>query len=568
MKHQEIAKIFREIAKILDLKGENPFRIRAYEKAAQNIESLGEKLEVLVKEDKLTTIAGIGKDLAEKIKEVFKTGALKQYEELKKNIPHGLLEMMEIPGLGPKTVRLIYEKLKIDTIERLEEAAKEGKLKGLEGIREKTEENILRGIAFLKKGQSRTPLYLALNIASNFIDILKKMKEVEKIQCAGSLRRRKETIRDIDILIISKKSHLVMERFATLPFVKEVLAKGETKSSVVSKENIQVDLRVVERGSFGSALMYFTGSKEFNIKFRQLAMKRGFKINEYGVFKKDKKLAGKTEEEIFSLMQMPYIIPELREGRGEIEAALNNQLPEIVDLKDIKGDLHIHSKYSDGAGTIEEIVKKAQNLGYEYVGICDHSQGLKVASGLSIKEVYKKIEEIRKINKKSKVKVLCGTEVDITSEGHLDYPDSVLKEFDLVIAAIHSGFKQSKSQLTKRIISACKNRYVNIIAHPTGRLWGTRDAYEIDLEEIFKVARDYKIALEINCFPQRLDLNDLNCLKAKKMKVKLALGTDAHILEQLEAMHLGVSVAKRGWLEREDVLNCMSFKELIKWLKK
>jgi DNA polymerase (family 10) len=569
MKNREIAKIFRDIAKILELKGENPFRIRAYEKAAQNIENLGEQLEIIAKKDDLISIPGIGTDLANKIKEILTTGSLRQYEELKKEIPQGLLEMMEIPGLGPKTVKLIYEKLKIETIERLEEAAKKGILRNLEGIREKTEENILRGISLLKKGKGRTPLYLALSIADNFVKNLKKMKEVETIEPAGSLRRKREAIRDIDILIISRKPSYVMEKFVNLPFVKEILAKGETKSSVISRENIQVDLRVVEKESFGSALMYFTGSKAFNIKFRQLAIKKGFKINEYGLFRKDRKIAGKTEGEIFSLMKMEYIVPELREDRGEIEAALEGALPKVINREDIKGDLHIHSKYSDGTANIEEIAKRAQEMGYQYVGICDHSQGLKIAGGVSVKDVYKKIEEIKKINKKNKkVRILCGTEVDILSDGKLDYPDNVLKEFDLVIAAIHFGFKQSKSQLTKRIIAACKNKYVHIIAHPTGRLWGVRESYEIDLDEILKVASDYKVALEINCYPQRLDLNDINCLMAKKRKVRLALGTDAHLLEQLEAIELGVSIARRGWLEKKDVLNCMDIDRLMKWLKK
>jgi DNA polymerase (family 10) len=573
MKNQEVVRIFREIAKILELKGDNPFRIRAYERAAQNIESLGQDLEIAVEENSLTDIAGIGTDLAAKIKEIFATGTLKYYEELKKEIPQGLLQMVEIPGLGPKTVKKIYEKFKIDTIEKLQEAARNKKLQSLEGIREKTEENILRGIELLRKGGERTPLHFASTVANNFIEELSQLREIERIEVAGSLRRRKETIKDIDILVISQKLSFVMEKFVSLPLVKEVLAHGETKSSVISRENnMQVDLRVVEKRSFGSALMYFTGSKEFNIKLRQLAIKNGYKVNEYGVFsikgKTDKWIGGKTEEEIFSLLKMAYIPPELREDRGEIEAAQDDNLPELIVLRDINGDLHVHSKYSDGLASVSEIVQRASELKYKYVGICDHSQGLKVANGLSKKEVYRKVEEIRKINEKSKIKVLCGTEVDIASDGSLDYPDSILKEFDLVIAAIHAGFKQSRMQLTKRIIAACKNKYVNIIAHPTGRLWGVREAYEIDLDEILKVASDYQVALEINCYPQRLDLNDISAMKAKKMGVKLALGSDSHRLEQLAAMELGISVAARGWLEKSDVINCMSLDKLFRWLKK
>jgi len=574
MKNKLVADIFREIAKLLELKGENPFRIRAYEKASQNIESLTQDVEVFAKENKLTSLPGIGQDLANKIKEIIKTGTLTQYEKLKKEVPKGLLEMMEIPGLGPKTVKLIYEKLKIDSIGKLEEAAKSGKLRKLDGIREKTEENILKGISLLKKGRERTPLYLALKIAEGFLEPLRQMKEVEKIEVAGSVRRRKETIRDIDILIVSKNPSEVMDKFVNLSYVREVLAKGETKSSVRAGENeIQVDLRVVEKESFGSALMYFTGSKAFNIKLRQLASKDGYKINEYGVFAltkgKEKKVAGRTEEEIFKLFKMPFVAPELREDRGEVELALKNKLPKIIDRKDIKGDLHVHSKYSDGTSTIKDIALYAEKMGYQYVGICDHSQGLKVAGGVSVKDVYAKIEEVRKINRQlKKVKVLCGTEVDILNDGSLDYPDSVLKEFDLVIAAIHSGFKQPQHQLTKRIVSACKNKYVHVIAHPTGRLFGVRDSYEIDFDEILKVASDYQVALELNCFPQRLDLNDINCMRARAKKVKIALGTDAHILDQMLNMDLGVSVARRGWLEKEDVLNCWSLDKLLKWLKK
>jgi len=568
MKNQEVAKIFREIAKILELKEDNPFRIRAYEKAAYNIESLGEDLETLAKEDKLTKISGIGEDLASKIKEILDTGTLKYYEELKSQTPAGLLKMMEIPALGPKTIKKIYDKLKIDTIEKLEEAAKKHLLSNIEGIREKTEENILRGIELIKKGLERTPLYNALLIANRFLEELKKLKEVEKIEVAGSLRRKKETIRDIDILIVSKKPSVVMERFVSLDSVDKILAQGSTKSSIISKENIQVDLRVIEDKSFGSALMYFTGSKEFNIKIRQLAIKNNLKISEYGVFKNEKWIAGRNEEEIFSILGLSYIEPELREDRGEIELALLNKLPKIVKLEDIKGDLHVHSNYSDGFLSLQEIYNEALRLNYSYIGICDHSQGLKVAKGLSKDALYRKKEEIEKINKKGKLRLLFGTEVDIDSSGNLDYPDSILKEFDLVIAAIHTGFKQSKSQLTKRIINACKNKYVNIIAHPTGRLFKTREPYEIDLKEILKVCSDYNVALEINCYPDRLDINDLGALEAKKANVKLSLGTDTHNKEHLNAIELGLAIARRGWLEKNDLLNCMDIDTLIKWLKK
>ncbi|HEC69003.1 MAG TPA: DNA polymerase/3'-5' exonuclease PolX [Candidatus Omnitrophica bacterium] len=572
MENQDIAKVFREIAIILELKGDNPFRIRAYQKAAQNIESLPFSLKDPLREGRLEEIPGIGKDLAEKIKEIITTGKLRQHQTLKKSVPSGLIEMLSIPGLGPKTVKVIYEKLKISDIKSLEKAALAGRLKGLPGIKEKTEENILKGIALIKGGRERMPLYQALKVAESFVEPLKKLKEVEKIEPAGSLRRRKETIKDIDILVVSSKPSKVMDNFVNLPNVKEVLAKGETKSSVISRQNIQVDLRVVENASFGSALMYFTGSKNFNISLRTYALKKNYKINEYGVFKieknREKRVAGETEEEIFKLFGMDYILPTLREDRGEIELALKGRLPKVVELKDIKGDLHVHSKYSDGAASLTELSCQAQEKGYKYLGVCDHSQSLKVAKGLDIKTLFKKIEEVRRLNKKFKdFYLLTGAEVDILSDGSLDYPDEVLKELDLVIAAIHTGFKQSKSQLTRRILSAIKNRYVHIIAHPTGRLFGVRDSYQIDLDEILSACSDYNVALEINAYPQRLDLNDINCKKAKEKKVKLAIGTDAHIIEQLSAVELGVWIAQRGWLEKEDLLNSLDLQRLLKWLR-
>ncbi len=569
MKNQEVARIFREIAKILELKGENVFRIRAYEHAAQSLDNLEDAIEVVAGKGALKEIPGIGADLAEKIKEIIKTGKLKYLDELKKKMPDGLVKMMEIPSLGPKTVKKLYEELKIDSVEKLEKAVREGKLKNLEGIREKTEENILRGIGLIKKGASRQPINFALNVAKTFLDSLKVMEEIDKIEVAGSLRRQKDTVKDIDILITSKNPKPIMDKFVTLPLVKEILAHGETKSSIVAKENnMQVDLRVVEDNSFGAALLYFTGSKEFNIKLRQLAIKKGLKVNEYGVFRGNKKLAGKTEKDIFSLFKMDYIPPELREDRGEIDAAICGKLPKLVGLKDIKGDFHVHSKYSDGLSSIEEIAKKIETYNYEYVAICDHSQSLKVAGGLSKEEVYKKLKEIEKINKESKVRILSGTEVDITSDGGIDYSESILKEFDVVIAAIHTGFKQTRVQLTKRITSACKNKYVNIIAHPTGRLWGVREPYDIDIDEICKAAKDNQVALEINCYPQRLDLSDANVMHAKKKGVKFALGTDSHQLDQLRSMGLGLSVARRGWLTKTDIINCLNFDKLMEWLKK
>ncbi len=569
MKNLEISAIFREITKILEIKGDNPFRIRAYERAAQNIEGLAEDIEVFIRDDRLMDIPGIGKDLANKIKEYILTGKIKAYGDLKKTIPKGLLDLLNIPSVGPKTAKLLYEKLKIKDISDLERAIKKNKLQGIFGIKEKTIENISKGIEVLKRGRERMTLSQAIQVADEFVSALKTLPEISRLSVAGSLRRKKETVRDIDILVISQKPQKIMDVFSRLPNVGTVLAKGETKSSVRTKDDVQVDCRVEEEKSFGAALLYFTGSKNFNIKLRQLANKLGLKINEYGVFRKDKFVCGRTEEEIFKILNMPYIEPELREDNGEIELAQKFQLPHLIELKDLKGDLHVHSKWSDGGNSIEEIVEVARKRGYSYIAITDHSQSLKVAGGLSIADLKKKKQEIDKINSKLKdFRVLYGTEVDIDSYGKLDYNDGLLKEFDVVVAAIHTGFKQSKLQLTKRLVRATQNKYVHIIAHPTGRLWGTRDAYDIDIDEVLKAARDTNTHLEINAFPQRLDLNDLDCRRAKEIGAKLVIGTDAHTTEELATMKLGVSVARRGWLTKNEVINTLSLEELLRALKK
>jgi DNA polymerase (family 10) len=569
MKNLEISTVFREIAKILEIKGGNPFRIRAYERAAQNIEGLTEDVEDFIRQDRLTDIPGIGEDLAEKIKEFVRTGKIKVYEDLKKTIPKGLLDLLNIPSVGPKTAKLLYEKLKIKDVSGLEKAIKKNKLEGIFGIKEKTIENISKGIALLKRGRERMTLAQAMQVSDEFIKGLKSSPLVRKISSAGSLRRQKETVRDIDILVMSDKPRKIMDTFTGLPGVGIVLAKGGTKSSVRTGDDVRVDCQVVEKKSFGAALLYFTGSKNFNIKLRQLAIKKGLKINEYGVFRKNRFVCGTTEEEIFKILGMSYIEPELREDNGEIELAQKSQLPVLIELKDLKGDLHVHSKWSDGGNTIEEVVQAAKKRGYSYIAITDHSQNLKIAGGLSIADLKKKKKEIDRMNKKLKgFRVLYGTEVDIDSDGKLDYKDEILKEFDVVVAAIHSGFKQSKTQLTKRLVEACQNKYVHIIAHPTGRLWGERDAYDIDIEEVLKVARETNTHLEINAFPQRLDLNDLNCRRVKEAGVKLALGTDAHTVEQLETMKLGIAVARRGWLAKKDVLNTLEVEELLKTMKK
>ena len=569
MENQKVADIFSNIANILEIKQENPFRIRAYQRAADNIRDLSEDIKVLVEEDRLAQLPGIGKDLAGKIKEIVLTGKLKFYEDLKKTIPGGLLGLINIPSIGPKTVWVLYKKLNIKSIEDLEKAIQKNKITGLFGIKEKTVENIEKGLLLLKKGKERMLLSVAAQASNEFIKPLSELSFVSKISAAGSLRRQKETVRDIDILIVSSQPAKVMDNFTNLPQVKRVQAKGGTKSSVLNQDDIQVDCRVVPEKSFGAALLYFTGSKNFNIKIRSIAIKKQYKINEYGVFSGEKYLAGRTEEDVFKLLKMSYIPPELREDTGEIELALKGNLPALVDMDMIRSDIHVHSDWSDGGNSIEEMAQEAKKRKYSYIAITDHSQGLRVANGLSPAELKKKKQEIDRVNKKLKgFRVLYGTEVDIDSEGRLDYPDSVLKEFDLVIAAIHSGFKQAKAKLTQRLIKACNNQYVHIIAHPTGRLWQTRDSYEIDFPQLFKVCRQTNTALEINAFPARLDLNDINSRQAKSEGVRLAIGTDAHSTNGLSAMQYGVSVARRAWLEKGDLLNTLPIDKFLKAIEK
>ncbi|MGD9015534.1 MAG: DNA polymerase/3'-5' exonuclease PolX [Candidatus Omnitrophota bacterium] len=569
MENLKIAEIFSKIAKILEIKQDNPFRIRAYERAAQNLQELTEDVQELINQDRLTDIPGIGKDLSNKIKEIVSTGKLKFYEQLTKSIPPGLLDLLNIPSIGPKTAALLYQKLNIKSISDLEKSIDNNKLIGLFGIKEKTIDNIKQGLSLLRKGRERMNLAEAIQLADEFIKPLSELVYVKKISPAGSLRRQKETVRDIDILIVSSKPGKVMDKFTQLPQVKKIQAKGKTKSSVLSLQDAQVDCRVVADKSFGAALLYFTGSKNFNIKLRTIAIKKNYKINEYGVFAGKRTLAGRTEEEIFKLLKMSYIPAELREDAGEIELAQKDKLPNLVDISKIRADLHVHSDYSDGGNSIEEMAQAAKKRNYSYLAITDHSQSLKIAGGLSRLELKKKRKEIERINKKIKgFCVLYATEVDIDSEGRLDYPDNVLREFDLVVAAIHSGFKQSKTKLTQRLVRACQNRYTNIIAHPTGRLWGVRDAYELDFEQVFKTCRQTNTALEINAFPSRLDLNDINSRYARAAGVKLAIGSDAHSTDGLAVMKLGVSVARRAWLEETDLLNTLPLDKFLKTIKK
>ncbi|MFA5099720.1 MAG: DNA polymerase/3'-5' exonuclease PolX [Candidatus Omnitrophota bacterium] len=570
MKNQLVSRIFRDIAKILEIKGENVFRIRAYDRAAGVIDNLSDDIEKKADQNTLTGIPGIGKDLAEKISEIVATGSLQFYEDLKKALPSGILELLTIPTIGPKTAQLLSQELNIHSIDALEQAIRAHKLDGIAGIKEKTIENIIKGIALVRKDKERLSLFEAGSLADEFIRGLEKLPQAEKIVAAGSLRRQKETVRDIDILVVSKDPGPVMDAFTALPAAGAIQSKGETKSSVRTSQGVQVDCRVIDKRSFGAALLYFTGSKDFNVKLRMLAQKTGHKINEYGVFTKaGKLLCGKTEEEIFKFLKMQYIPPEMRENTGEIEKALGQILPENVGEADIKGDLHVHSTWSDGSNTIEEMALAARKKGYSYIASTDHSPSLKVAHGLSVADLVKKRKEIDKLNEKMKpFRIFFGTEADIDADGNIDYPDEVLKEFEVVIAAIHTGFKQDAAQITRRIIKACENPFVHIIAHPTGRLRNVREPYDMDFDAIFNAAQKTNTAFEINSFPDRMDLNDLNCRRAKDAGVKICINTDSHSVEHLAYIRFGLAMARRGWLTAKDVLNTRNADALAKALIK
>ena len=569
MKNREVASCFKKMAEMLEIKGENRFRIRAYQRAAQNIENLAEDIATVVERKELDALPGIGKDLAKKIAEIVETGTMRAYEDTRKEIPAGLLEIVTIQGIGPRTAKMLFDELQVTSVDDLERLAKSRKLQGLPGIKAKTEENILSGISLYRRKQARRPLDVMLGLAREIADELKTLTEVDRISIAGSVRRRRETIKDIDILIVSPKPEKVMDYFTGLSQVEEIQAKGRTKSSIRTQDGIQVDLRVVAADSFGAALCYFTGSKEHNIRLRELGVKKGLKINEYGVFRGDEKVGGEEENEVFASVGLPFIPPELREDRGEVEAARQGLLPTLVDRGEIRGDCHVHSRYSDGNATIAEIGERAESLGLEWVAVCDHSQSLKIAGGTSLGMMEKKIQEIEAFNRNSRsVRLLCGTEVDIASDGSLDYPEELLERLDFVIAAIHSGFRQDEKTITNRIIAAAENPSVHIIAHPTGRLIGERDPYAVNLDAVIQAAARTGTALEINAHPQRLDLADIYCRAAKDQGVRLAIGTDAHVLEHLQYMELGLATARRGWLEKQDLLNCLSYTDLLKKIKR
>jgi len=571
MKNAEIKDLFNEIADFLEIKGENPFRIRAYRRAAQAVEGLAEDIAAIAGRGGLLDIPGIGKDLAAKIQEYLENGSVDYLEDLRREIPAGVIELMRIHGVGPRTAKLLYEHAGVDSVEKLEALAQAHKLSGLPGIQAKTEENILKGIQVWRSGRERMALGSALMLAEGIVHTLRALPEVDQIATAGSLRRMRETVKGIDILVTSTSPTQVMEVFVGLPNMAEVLARGETKSAVRLKENIQVDLRVVDPDCFGAALQYFTGSKQHNIRVRELAQRKGLKVNEYGVFheKSNRRAAGATEEEVYRAVGLPLIPAELREDGGEIEAALEGKLPTLVTLEDIRGDLQLHTTWSDGAHSLSDLTAGVRAKGYQYMAVTDHSKSATVARGMNEERVLQMIAEVRAANKRLKgFRILAGCEVDIKGDGTLDFPDEILHQLDLVQVSIHSRFKMSREEMTARIVRAVQHPLVHILGHPTGRLIGERAAYELDMEAVLAAARTAGTAVEINASPSRLDLNDLHARRAKELGIPIVISTDAHTIAHLEFMRFGVSVARRAWLTPGDILNTRPLKELLAWLER
>jgi len=572
MNNAEIAKVFEDIADFLELKGENVFKIRAYQRAARAINHLPKEIEVMVGlgED-LKAIPGVGEAIARKITELLTTGKLEYYEKLRAEFPPGISTLLTIPGIGPKTAMKLSSELGIQSIDELEQAIKDGRVAGLFRMGDRTAENILRQIQMVRHKDMRIPIGEAQPIVDHIIDALKTIPGVKNLTPAGSVRRFKETVGDIDLMGTADDPEAVILALVRLPLVKQVLAQGPTKASVIATNGLQVDLRFVEHDSFGSLLQYFTGSKEHNIILRERAVKQGLKLSEYGITDRttDRLEKFASEEAFYRRLGLQYIPPEIREAMGEIERAEQGTIPELVELSDIRGDLHVHTDWSDGQNTLEEMANAAIKLGYEYLLITDHSAGLGVAHGLDRERLNRQLEEIAALNRRfSGFRLLAGAEVDIRADGRIDAPEDMLSRLDVVVGAVHSSMGQSKERITRRILGAISNPHIDIIAHPTCRLIGEREPSEVDLEAVFRAAVEHGKALEINAMPSRLDLKDIHAYRARELGVKLVISTDAHQAEHLQLMRFGVGVARRAWCEAEDILNTRPLAEFLSALRR
>ena len=568
--NSEVSGIFNQVADLLEIEGANQFRVRAYRNAAHAVSTLSNSVSDMVEAgDDLTELPDIGEDLAEKIEEIVNTGGLTQLEEIKRRTPPELAEMLKIAGLGPKRVAQIHQELGVTTLRELHEAAQEAKIRTLHGFGEKTEQKILSELEHKQQEKKRTLISVAEELVGPLVDYLRDIEGVQEVEVAGSYRRRKETVGDLDILATGDDGVRIIDHFVEYEDVEEVASQGETRSTVILRSGMQVDLRVVPQKSYGAALLYFTGSKPHSIALRDMALDRDLKLNEYGLFEGEEPTAQETEKEIYQALGLAYIVPELREQRGEVQAAQEGELPQLVTVKDLHGDLQSHTEASDGHATLEEMAQAAQDLGYEYLAITDHSQHVAVTQGLDADALAKQMDEIDRLNEQwQEFRLLKSVEVDILEDGSLDLPDDILARLDLTVCSIHSRFNLSRDKQTDRIIRAMDNPNLNILAHPTGRMIGDREPYELDVERVIEAAVERGCFLEVNAHPMRLDLNDVYCKTAKEMGLRLAISTDAHRVDELKYMRFGVGQARRGWLEAEDVLNTRSWDDLEKLMKR
>lgn len=566
----EIAAAFRKLADLLEIEGENRFRVRAYRNAAATIGGLPRDAAAMIAEgEDLSALPGIGDDLAGKIAELAETGSLALLDELEARVPPGLSDMRRVPGLGPKRVKALHDALGVESLDALGKAAREGRLRGLPGFGAKTEANVLEELDRLASSERRLRLIDAEHIAEPLLVYLRGVQGVKQATVAGSFRRQKETVGDLDILVTAEPDSAVSDRFVEYEEVADIVSHGPTRSTVTLHSGFNVDLRVLSGVSYGAALMYFTGSKAHNIALRKRAMSRGWKLNEYGLFEGENRIAGKTEQEVFDKLGLPFIAPLLRENRGEIEAAETGDLPALVTLDAIRGDLHCHSKASDGKYSIREMAEAARDRGYSYLGITDHSRSEPIAGGLSEGELAAQIDEIDQLNAELEgIRILKSSEVDIHEDGSLDYGDDILRRLDYTVCAIHAGFNLSREKQTERVLRAMDNPHFTILAHPTGRLINERPAYVIDLEKVMLAAKERGCFLELNAHPSRLDLDDIHCKMARDMGLKVAISTDAHSTDGLEMMRFGIAQAGRGWLRAADVLNTYPLTEMQELMKR
>jgi DNA polymerase (family 10) len=570
MTNQQLANIFRTIADLMEIKGEIIYKILAYRKAADSLSNLGQDVNEIWKQGKLTEVDGVGKAIAEKIDELLTTGHLGFLEKLEAEVPPSLAEMLKVPDLGPKKVAMFWKQLGITNLSELESAAREGKLRSLSGMGEKSEAKIIAGIEALGRRSTRIPLGRAWPFAQELMDYLRKAPGVEAVEMGGSLRRMRATVGDLDILAAAKDSRAVMDAFVNRKDVARVLGKGETKSSVEFTHGLQAQLWVHPPEHWGTALVYATGSKDHNVRLREYALKKGYSLSEHSLARKDgSEVTCAREEDVYKTLGLPWIPPELREDRGEVQAAIKGELPKLIELKDIKSELHSHSTWSDGKLSIREMAEAAKRHGYKLLAITDHTNSLGITQGMSPEDVSEQRTEIDEIAKDlgDSIHIIQGAEVEIKSDGTLDYSDEVLAGLDIVIASLHSSLRQPREKVTERLIKAMHNPHVDIIGHPTGRLLPDREGADLDMDAVLAAAAETGVVLEINAHPARLDLDDVHARRAIEMGIRLSINTDAHSETDMDLMHFGVSTARRGWVEADEVINTWSVTNLLRWLK-